>query len=60
VNKRLRRVVRGEKVYVEDEILRYGEIKEKVWKCYDQDGYLLHSGHFSSLDNAIKQLEGIR
>jgi len=60
VSENLRRVIRGEKVYQEYKIIRYGEIPEKFWKCYDTEGYLLHSGQFSSLETAIKQLEGIR
>ena len=60
MNRHLRQVIRGTKIYREYEILRYGEIREKYWKCYDHDGYALHSGHFDSLDSAIKQLEGIR
>ena len=58
--RKLRKVIRGQKVYRELEELRYGEIKERYWLCYDLEGYLLHSGTFLSLDEAIKQLEGIR
>ena len=58
--RKLGKVVRGQKVYRELEELRYGEIKERYWLCYDLEGYLLHSGRFSTLDAAIKQLEGIR
>ena len=58
--KKLRKVVRGQKVYAECEELRYGEIKERYWVCYDLDGYRLHAGQFSSLEAAVKQLEGIR
>ena len=58
--KRLQKVVRGQKIYTECEVLRYGEIRERYWVCYDVEGYRLHSGHFGSLEKAIEQLEGIR
>lgn len=60
MNKHLQRIARGERVYQEYEVTRYGGNKEIYWKCYDRDGYPLHHGSFSDLDTAIKQVEGVR